>query len=182
MPSHDERSWMRPIPGAFGLERSKEAWERRNRPNAQYLTRTGVYASHLYIYVEEEYGYASFLWIYPGTPKELVDDWCNRRTPWGSGLSPSGGSLPGKRFRGEFDPVDFTTMKADREKEWPRRLELVLCPTGETIEGFSHISDFDGNCHIHEEDDSYLKVGYYEVNGVREPEVSFAVLDAIAAL
>ena len=171
MPKYGERTWVFPVPGAYGLERSKQEWERRNRPNAQYLTRTGYYADKRYIYGEEEYGYASYLWVYPGTPEELVEDWCNRRTPWNR-----------PEFKGEFDPVDFQTIDADREKPFPRRLELVLRWSGEVIEGFSHLSHFDGEIHIHEQDDSYLKVGFYEVEGIRPAAVTYLVLDALAAI
>lgn len=176
MPKYVERDRVRPVPGAFGLERSKESWERRHRPNAQYLTRTGYYADKLYIYVEEEYGYRSYLWVYPGTPKELVEDWCCRRVPWNSP------NWWGHRFRGEFDAVDFTTIKADRYKPYPRRLELILNESREVFDGFNHLGDFDGRAHFHEEDDSYLKIDYYEVRGSREPEVIIHVLDALAAL
>jgi hypothetical protein len=177
MPKYvEERQAKYPVPGAFGLERSKEEWERRNRPNDQYLTRTGVYADKLYIYVDIEYGYASFLWVYPGTAKELVEDWCCRRVPWNSP------NWLGHKYRGEFDPVSLQTVEADRGNLYPRRLELILDESEEVIEGFRHISDFDGTAHSHEEDDTCLKVGYYEVRGAREPEVIIHVLDALASL
>jgi hypothetical protein len=176
MPKRIERDRVRPVPGAFGLEKSKNSRECRNNPNLHYLTKTCCYSNHLYIYVEEEYGYASYLWVYPGTPEELVEDWCNRRVPWNSP------NWLGYRFRGEVDQVDFRTTWDFRGRPWPRDLELVLSGTDEVVEGFSHISHFDGNIHIHEEDDSYLKVGYYEVRGVREPVVTVHLLDALAAL
>jgi len=176
MPKYVERDKVRPIPGAFGLERSKEAWEKRNRASAGYLSCSRRYSNHLYIFVEEEYGYRSYLWVYPGEAEELVEDWCNGRTPWGNrnGL--------GRRFKGEFDAVEFESPESERGLPWPRSLQLVLCETGEVFEGFRHLSDFDGSAHIHEEEDSALRVGYYEVRGVREPKVTIHVLDALAAI
>lgn len=183
MPKHVERDHVVVVPGAFGLDQSKGRWERRNRPNAQYLTRTGVYANQLYIYISEEYGYASYLWVYPGTPKELVEDWCAQRVPWSCGpLVAVPDSLEHYRFRGEFEPVNFRSIEADRETPFPRRIELILQWTGEVIEGFSHIDHFDGNAHIHEEEDSDLRVGFYEVTGIREPKVNILILDALAAI
>jgi len=173
MPKHIERTWVFPLPGAFGLEQSKVEWERRNRPNAHYLTRTGYYADKLYVYVSEEYGYASYLWVYPGTPEELVDDWCGCKTPfWGR-----------SKYRGEFDRVSLHTPEHKRGLPYQQgSLQLVLCNTDEVIEGFSHISHFDGEVHIHEQDDSYLKIGFYEVHGIRPAEVTYLVLDALAAI
>jgi len=85
MPKHVERERF-PVPGAFGLERSKERseenWLRRTQSNWDYLNRAGSYQDHLYIYVEEEYGYRSHVWTYPGTAQELVEDWCAGLTPW----------------------------------------------------------------------------------------------------
>lgn len=176
MPRYVERDKVRPIPGAFGLERSKEEWQRRHRPDAMYLHRTGFYGNHLYIHVDEEYGYNSFLWVYPGTVEELVEDWCQRRVPWSL-------PTPRGRFRGEFDPVDFCTPWHERSLPWDKRtLELIHTETGQVIPGFHRVSDFDGNAHFHEEDDSYLKVDYYEVNGFRNPIVTIHVLDALAAI
>jgi len=111
------------------------------------------------------------MWVYPGTSKELVEDWCNRRTPWSRG-----------EFKGEFDAVYFQTVEAYRSKPFPRKLRLTLAETGEVIEGFTHIEDFDGDAHVHEEDDSFLKIDYYEVSGIREPKVNILVLDALAAI
>ena len=72
--------------------------------------------------------------------------------------------------------------ESERGQPFPRTLTLVLSDTGEVIEGFSHISHFDGSAHFHMEDDSSLKVGYYEVRGFKDPEVIVHVLDALAAL
>jgi len=183
MPKYLERSRVFHVPGAFGLDQAKDRWERRCRPNAQYLTKTGAYANQLYIYISEEYGYASYLWVYPGTHKELVDDWCAGRVPWSCGqLAGVPEPLEHHRFRGDFDPVRFQTIQCDRSKPWPRRLELILQETDEVIEGFSHMDHFDGNAHIHMEDDSDLKIGFYEVSGIREPKVHILVLDALAAI
>jgi len=150
--------------------------------SADYLNRTGPYANRLYVYVQEEYGYASYLWVYPGTPKELVDDWCNQRTPWAKAdfsdgcIPPPGPYL----FRGEFDLADFRSIEEDRKSPWPRRMVLYLSGTSEVVEGFAHISDFDGSAHVHEEDDSGLRVGRYEVKGLLEPRVSYDVLGALS--
>ena len=133
VPKYVERDKVRPIPGAYGLERSKVEWERRNRRNAQYLTQTGYYADKLYIYADIEYGYAAYLWIYPGSPKELVDDYVANRVPW---------TL--NKFKGECDPVAFRTPQSERGKSFPRKLELILIETDQVIEGFNHISHFDG--------------------------------------
>jgi hypothetical protein len=180
MPKYVERDWMVSKPGAFGVDKFNEDWERRCRPNAQYLTQTGAYANHLYVYVEEEYGYSSYLWVYPGTAKQLVADWVARQVPWNNSLRRREWWAP--NYKGEFDRVRFQTAESERGRPFPRKLELVLCETNEVIEGFSHIGNFDGQAHVHEEDDSYLKVGYYEVFGVRDPKVNILVLDALAAI
>jgi len=40
-----------------------------------------TFGESLYIYVDEEYSYRSYLWIYPGNIKSLVDDWVAGKTP-----------------------------------------------------------------------------------------------------
>lgn len=175
MPKHVERDRVHPLPGAFGLERSKSDWERRTRPRDHYLTRRGRYSDYLYVLVEEEYGFLTFLWVYPGTAEELVEDWCVGRVPW---ICRRGGPI-----RGEFDSVMLQRPQAARGLPWGGgSLELTLLKTGEVFEGLGRIEDFDGIAHYHEEEDSYLKVGFYEVNGVMDPMVTVRVLDALAAI
>jgi len=173
MPKYrEERQLKAPVPGAFGLGANGDA---RDMDLWQLTQRQARYRDRLYIFVEEEYGYASYLWTYPGTPEELVDDWCAGRVPWS-------GPLDKPLYRGEFNPAAFHTHEANRGMPYPRSLELRLTETNQVVEGFSHISHFDGIAHYHEEDDSHLRVGFYEVNGFRKPEVVFHVLDALAAI
>jgi hypothetical protein len=172
MPKYAERDRVRPIPGAFGKERTKEDWARVS-PRAQHLAQRGIYEDYLYVLVEEEYGFLTFLWVYPGTAKELVDDWCDGVVPWRS--------WKGRHWRGEFDPVHFMRPKEFYGKPYNGPLELSLVETQEVFEGRGCFEDFDGHAHYHEEDDSYLKVGFYEVNGVMNPMVTFHALDALVA-
>lgn len=171
MGKYIEQDTERSVPGAFGngsprgIRRSPTAW-------VNYLNRKVSYLNDLYIYVEEEYGYRAFLWIYPGDKEALVDDWVKGRTPW----------LVDYDHKGEFIPVDFTTCASDRYKPYPRKLELVACDSGQVIKGFSELAHFDGLAHIHEEDDSYLKIEYYEVRGIKHPKVEMHILDALAAI
>lgn len=151
-------------------------WERRNRPMGPYLEHRGFYADHLYIYVEEEYGYASFIWVYPGTAEELVTDWVEGRVPWR-------GPRHRYPYRGEFDAARFETPESERGLPWDQRtLQLVHWETKQVFPGYHRRQHLDGHAHVHDEDDSYLKVDYYEVRGIRSPKVELLVLDALAAI
>jgi hypothetical protein len=153
MPKYTEpRETSRPVPGAFGHESSRAEWERRHRPNHSFLSGTGVYANHLRILIDEEYGYRDWLWTVNATIDEIVTIWCSKRSPFQSG-------------RGDFDEVfwDFDTSPPS----------LMLKKTNERIECLWQphklapvFGGADGLAHHHEEEDSYLRIGYYDIRGI----------------
>lgn len=161
MPKYrEERELTRPIPGAHGLERSKEEWEKRCRPNAAFLSGTGHYADHLRILISEEYGYREWLWTFPGTVEEVIEEWKAGRVP---------GICSRRRIKGEVDRVDW---RADPDGE-AHRAVLTLWDTGEVVECIRYVHRIqpwpgaaDGVAHVHEFDDSELKIGHYRVEGL----------------
>jgi hypothetical protein len=165
---------------------SREEWERRNRADADFLDGTGVYQNALRIYVDEEYGYREWLWTYPGTIKELVEDWkeglrplrarsrCRHRTYIKYGQWST--------FRGEFDRITWRVWGNRRYGRPTLSDHPVISETGEQVVCLEYPDSFHGQAHIHDEDDSYLKIGYYELYGLREVTEKIHVLDALAAI
>lgn len=72
----------------------------------------------LKIYVDEEYGYRSWVWTFPGTKKELQAAWDRGDRP-DCFLNPSFGKYPGtmKQTSGHFDPKSFDGYAHVHEKE-----------------------------------------------------------------
>lgn len=182
--SVDERE-RGPIPGAFGYDRELQIKQFQRRADAAFLDGTGHYKNHLRIHIEEEYGYRDWLWTYPGTILELVADWkAGRRPIGGMGLRSysRGYSGEGRRgFSGEIDLVYWDRdyyMGSNGEECVYRR--LVLAETHATITCIQTNDDFDGYAHVHEEEDSYLHVGYYKLTGLDEIHETIEVLDALA--
>lgn len=175
MPKYVERDKVRPIPGAFGLERSKEEWERRYRPMGSFYDGTGKYRHALRILIDEEYGYREWLWTYFGTVEELVADWKAGRRPvsfWGA--------AKGGGWKGELDQVHWSA----REDGVSR---LYLVETGEIIGCITRYwvhepGGPDGTAHVHEQDDSSLRIRYYELHGLDPVTEKIHVLDAMAAI
>jgi hypothetical protein len=86
------------------------------------------------IYVEEEYGYRQWEWLYPGTPDELIADWKAGVAPLNF-FDPSRKD-PAKPFKGELVEIEAAIIYGDDKK-----------PVG-----------FDAHAHVHEPDDSFLAV------------------------
>lgn len=174
-----------PAPGAFGYDKKRQVDQFLRRADKDFLDGTGHYANHLRILVEEEYGFRDWLWTYPGTIQQLVEDWKEGRRP----ISPSRraatnyGYSEFRWYKGELDEVYWDRdyyVGSDGEEHVHRWLSLV--ETGAHI-GFARTEDdFDGLAHVHEEHDSWLKVGYYELYGLEFIREEIHVLDALADL
>lgn len=178
----DERE-LRVIPGAFGFDKELQVKQFMRRADKHFLDGTGHYKNQLRILIAEEYGFRDWLWTYPGTIQELVADWKAGRRPLYPGrYARHGQATTGLRcFSGEIDLVYWDRdyyMGADREEHVYRR--LVLAETQSTIDCIRNENDLDGTAHVHEEDDSYLRVGYYELRGLDDVIEHIEVLDALA--
>jgi len=113
----------------------------------------------LKIFIEEEYGYAYHTWNFPGSVEELIAE-------WKAGRIPHVGYVFGKEFRGTCEPVETPEFEpypgvSDEEylanpDKYPDKEEDLqeLCRMWEVF-----LSRYDAECHIHEEDDSSLKIG-----------------------
>lgn len=86
------------------------------------------------VFVEEEYGYRSWLWEYPGTPETLVTDFKSGRFP-SDFFDPSEGA--GEAYPGTMTQVDMNDEAPPIEDD-PRLGAFI---------------------HTHEWDDTYLLVG-----------------------
>lgn len=186
----DDRELL-PVPGAFGFDKERQVQQFKRRADKDFLDGTGHYKDHLRIHVEEEYGFHDWLWTYPGTIKQLVQDWKDGRRP----ISPSrrvarnAFAYSGRGFfDGELDAIQWDRdyyMGSDGEEHcyrWP-----CLAETGAELRFASHYTrrgnkhdGFDGHAHIHEESDSFLMIGYYELRGLERVEETIEVLDALA--
>lgn len=187
----DDRELL-PVPGAFGFDKQQQVQHFRRRADKDFLDGTGHYAGYLRIHVEEECGYRDWLWTYPGTIKQLVQDWKDGRRP----ISPSRrvarnyhAAYSGRGyFDGELDEIYWDRdyyMGADGEEHvyrWP-----CLAETGAALNFATNYArrrtehnGFDGFAHIHQQDDSYLSISYYELRGLDDVEETVAVLDALA--
>lgn len=185
MPKYVERDWTRAVPGAFGYHRADDDWEYRHRADAHFLNGTGIYKGWLRIYIEEEYGYRDWIWTYPGTVKELIADWKRGRRP----VCPTyylqydgrGGAFTD--WKGEVDQISWRPLVRTPPGETiPSFFRPVLVETGAEISCVSDRSSFDGQAHVHEEDDSHLFISYYELHGLRDVKEIIHVLEALASL
>jgi hypothetical protein len=198
MPIYMEERDLRPVPGAFGITMRREEWERLNRPDRDFLDGTGPYKNHLRIHIDEEYGYKEWLWTYPGTVRELVEDWKAGYRPvfgrhsWNWSWKWSS-ELERKGFRGELDEITWKEyslpspgLQTGVLRSLPSRRQRsehpIIVETGQPVTFLTDIDSFHGEAHIHQEDDSWLKVSYYELYGLREVKEIIHVLDALASL
>lgn len=108
------------------------------------------------VYVDEEYGYGAYCWDYPGTAAELIADWNAGRVPVGIGY------LDSTEFRGTIEAVTRPTWGDDLSMEYIEEHEEELY-AGLTVKWKKFMTQFDAECHIHEERDSGLCVNgeYY---------------------
>ncbi len=103
------------------------------------------------VYIDEEYGWKLWVWTYPGTPEELVADWKAGRVPALGYLQKSGGfrSLSLERLE-EPKCGNGPWAGEEEEAEWYEAMRAEWDRIMGTMDAF---------CHLHEEDDSWLKIG-----------------------
>lgn len=113
----------------------------------------------LRIFVNEEYGYASHTWNFPGTVDELIAE-------WKAGRIPHVGYVFGKEFMGSLEPAEtphFDPYPGVSDEEYfnnpdkyPDKDEDIeeLCRMWDAF-----LAKYDGECFVHEETDSWLNVG-----------------------
>ena len=189
MPKYVEEREVMPVPGAFGVTMALSDWIRAHRADADFYNGDGRYKHCLRIYLEEEYGYREWLWTYPGTAEELVEDWAAGNRPLAPRYQGRGWSRPGWRpdYRGDFDEItwrpnycrqrpdpwivehlgDYTMGTGRRETS----IYPLLIQTGYPVLCIEGRDGFDGTAHVHEDEDSVLNVSYFRVRGLHNPEV-----------
>ena len=102
----------------------------------------------LRIWIEEEYGFAEYVWTYPGTKREFITDWIN-------GLSPYR-----ENHKGEMIQVHLDT----RNRGAPG--SICVKDLEGNVQPEIHVDQFDGRIHYHEQEDSTLHIGGYVILGL----------------
>lgn len=178
---------LQPIHGAFGFDKALQVGEFMRRADKDFLDGTGRYKGLLRIHIEEEYGFRDWLWTYPGTIKQLADDWKEGRRPVSPSCRVARGvhAYTGRNyFDGELDEIfwDRDYYLSDDGEEHVHRWPVLVTNQEQLrfVQRKTKYNGFDGYAHIHEQDDSYLHVGYYKLTGLDDVGETIDVLDALA--
>ena len=101
------------------------------------------------VFISEEYGWKSWVWDFPGSTEELIRDFRAGRTPSRVGYFETRGR--GTIAPAEMPHVDLVAEGLTEEREL--QLEGELQGMWEV-----YMRQFEAQCMLHEEDDSYLQV------------------------
>lgn len=102
----------------------------------------------LRIYIDEEYGYRAWLWKYPGTLDQLI-------SAWEAGYAPLNFFDPRLgEFEGDLLPLTCET--------WPL-LDFWDRMGANTAQEL--LTKCDAYAHVHDDDDTYLKIGDERIPG-----------------
>lgn len=115
----------------------------------------------LRIWFEEEYGYRNYIWIYPGTKRELINDYVAGKAP----------------FRENYNGF-LTEISIESRIRKPGVNYIEFVDHDGEVQPERAIADFDGEIHYHEQDDSFLKIDGVHLEGLP----GRVTLDTVTAL
>jgi hypothetical protein len=84
------------------------------------------------VFIDEEYGYRYWIWTYPGTAEELIEDWKKGNAPLNF-FDPSVGNYKGTMFelgamKDVLEEMDKAEIKAHIHEDWDT--VLTVCDKG----------------------------------------------------
>lgn len=123
------------------------------------------------IFIDEEYGYREWTWDFPGTVEELIAE-------WKAGRIPPVGYVHGREFRGTCEPADtprpdpYLGVTEEMYLADPDKYDEAYLSSPESLENIEDTDEFreycklwevffskyDAECHVHEEEDSVLRI------------------------